>query len=137
MTAEQRDAFLSRPLIAVVTTLREDGAPTSVPIWFEWDGTHLRFFSGRDAGKLARIQRDPRVTVTIAAPATEPEAWVTIEGRAEVTADGALDLARRLAPAYYGPGKASDVVPAWEALEDYWALVTVIPERIQSGAPES
>lgn len=131
MTPEQRNAFLERPLIATLITLRVDGSPTAVPVWFEWDGTVARLFTGRGSGKVARLQADPRIALCIAVPATETEAWVTIEGTATI-ADVDIDLVRRLANRYYGPEKAAAVLPEWEAAGNTWVTVTVTPTKVQS-----
>src|SRR5438552_4181764 len=98
MTPEQRDAFLARPRIAKLVTLYADGSPTAVPVWFEWDGGQARIFTGRTSEKARRIRADPRVCLTVDVSVGEPEAWVTLEGTAEIEEHGAIELARRLPP---------------------------------------
>ena len=44
MSDAERDAFLSGRRYGILTTLRADGAPVSVPVWYEWDGAALRMF---------------------------------------------------------------------------------------------
>jgi hypothetical protein len=35
--------LLTRPLFAHLATIRPDGTPQANPMWFAWDGSHLRF----------------------------------------------------------------------------------------------
>jgi PPOX class probable F420-dependent enzyme len=134
MTDEQRDAFLREPRIAVLTTLTQDGSPTGIAIWFEWDGSHARMFTTRDSPKIRRIEADPRVSLTVAEPAGVPEAWVTIEGEARVV-EGGFALAERLAPRYYPPEQAERALASWGAAADRWVVIEVTPRRVRSLAP--
>ena len=135
MSVAQRDAFLKEPRIATLVTLWPDGAPTAVPIWFEWDGAQARVFTARDSEKLRRLRADPRVCLTVAEPVGAPEAWVTIEGIATVEDTGGIELARRLAPRYYDPGKADRALRRWNESADQWVVVRITPRRIRSLAP--
>ncbi len=136
MTQEQRDAFLSETRIAKLGMLNEEGGPTVIPVWFDWDGECAYVFSSRTVRKIRHIQRDPRVSLTVENGVGVPEAWVTIEGRAEVLDQGGFQLAEKLLPRYYGPEKAAKTRDAWAALgEPYWALIKITPSRIWSSAP--
>lgn len=131
MSPDAVRAFLARPLIATLVTLRADGSPTAVPVWFEWDGTVARLFTGKDSGKVTRIAADSRVALSIAVPATESEAWVTIDGTATIEPTD-LDLVRRLARRYYGAEKAAATLPGWEANAASWVTIAIAPTRVQS-----
>lgn len=136
MTQVQRDAFLREVRIAKLATLTATGAPTSVPVWFEWDGEKARVFSSRDVQKVRNIRRDGRVALTVEEPVGVPEAWVTIEGTGEVLDQGGFELASRLAPLYYGEPKAAQTLAKWRnAGDDYWVLIEITPVRIRSSAP--
>jgi PPOX class probable F420-dependent enzyme len=52
---------LREELIAWLTTVRSDGQPQSVPVWFLWDGERFLIYSQPDRQKLRNIDRDPRV----------------------------------------------------------------------------
>ena len=135
MSREQTDAFLRETRIAMLVTLYADGAPTAVAIWYEWDGRQAHMFTSRDSEKLRRIRADPRVCLTVAAGVGEPEAWVVVEGTAEIHDEGGIELARRLAPRYYPAEKAAQALRRWEAAADTWVLLTITPRRIRSLAP--
>lgn len=129
MTKRDVEEFLSRPNIATLVTLREDGAPGAAPLWFEWDGWRALMFSPWSTAKVKRLRVEPRCAVSIAAPIGEPPAWVTIEGTA-VVGPGGIDLARRLAPLYYRAEAAAAALARWESAPDELALLTVTPRRI-------
>ena len=136
MTPEQLDRFLGEPRIATLVTLEADGSPTGVAIWYEWDGKRARAFTRHDSPKVRRILADPRVCLTVAEPTGVAEAWVTIEGTAEVLEAGGMDLARRLAPRYYPPEKAARAVTRWETMANEWIVVEITPRRVRSLAAE-
>lgn len=136
MSPEQRDAFLREVRIAKLATVTAEGAPTAIPVWFEWDGEKARAFSARDVQKVRNIRRDGRVALTVEEAVGVPEAWVTIEGTAEVLDAGGFELASRLAPLYYGEPKATETLAKWKnAGDDYWVLLEITPVRIRSSAP--
>ncbi|MCC6388827.1 MAG: TIGR03618 family F420-dependent PPOX class oxidoreductase [Dehalococcoidia bacterium] len=136
MSREQRDAFLREVRIAKLATLTAGGAPTVVPVWFEWDGVTARVFSSRSVQKVRNIQRDNRVALTVEEAVGVPEAWVTIEGTAAILDEGGFELASRLAPRYYGEPKASETLKQWARAGDaYWVLIEITPTRIRSSAP--
>ena len=135
MTPEQRDAFLKQTRIGKLATLTAEGAPTAIPIWYDWDGEHAFIFSSRTVQKVKNIERDNRVALTVENPVSEKEAWVTIEGTAEIL-DGGFELASKLAPIYYGPEKGAATLDSWAKLgPEYWALIKITPSRIRSQAP--
>jgi PPOX class probable F420-dependent enzyme len=129
MTAEQVDAFLGEPRMANLITLREDGMPTSQPLWFEWADGVIRMFSGRATGKIRRLMRDKRASVTITTGVGEVPAWVTVEGTASVESGGG-DLATRLAPLYDGEEFAAAALARLEGDPDGLCLITITPTRI-------
>jgi PPOX class probable F420-dependent enzyme len=133
MTAAEVEAFLAEPRIAKLATLRADGSPTIVPVWFEWDGATATVFTERASPKVKRIRADPRVALSVEEPVGVPERWVTLEGTASIEEAGGIELARRLAPRYYTPGRAREALAQWERVADSWVLLRIIPSRIRSG----
>jgi PPOX class probable F420-dependent enzyme len=132
MTSPQVNEFLSKPRIATLITLYADGSPKAVPVWFEWDGSRARLFTSRRSVKVGRIRADPRVCLSVAEPVGINEAWVSIEGTAQVTDGGGMDLARRLAPRYYTAEKSKQALAEWEKTAGNWVVVEITPRRIQS-----
>ena len=101
MPADAAAFLAARPRLALLTALRTDGSPTTVPVWFEWDGDRLSMFCGAASSKLRLVERDPRITVTVVNDVDEPECWVAFDGAAEIEEAGGLALAERLADRYW------------------------------------
>jgi PPOX class probable F420-dependent enzyme len=60
--AERR---LGEEEISWLTTVRSDGQPQSVPVWFLWDGEGFLVYSQPGRQKLKNIARNPRVDVNL------------------------------------------------------------------------
>src|ERR1700761_3344390 len=69
-----------------VATVRADGRPHVVPIWFVVDGTDLLFMTGADTVKGRSLARDPRVALTVDLE-EPPYAFVTVEGTVTISED--------------------------------------------------
>lgn len=66
-----------------LTTVRADGQPQSVPVWFLWDGEAFRMFSEPGKPKLDNIRKNPRVGLHLQATGVGSEV-VAFEGQAEL-----------------------------------------------------
>jgi PPOX class probable F420-dependent enzyme len=51
--------------IAWLTTVRADGQPQSVPVWFLWDRNTFLIYSQPNRQKLRNIGRNPRVNLNL------------------------------------------------------------------------
>jgi len=72
--------------IAWLTTVRSDGQPQSVPVWFFWDGEKFLVYSQPGRQKLRNIERDPRVDLNLNSNAQGGDV-VRVEGKAEILED--------------------------------------------------
>jgi PPOX class probable F420-dependent enzyme len=88
--AEVRSFLLSRARTATLATVRADGRPHVVPVWFDLDGDTIIFTMGEASVKAKNMRRDPRVSLCVD-DEEPPFAFVLIEGTAEMIA-GASDL---------------------------------------------
>jgi PPOX class probable F420-dependent enzyme len=84
----------------IVTTLRADGSPQSTVVWVERDGDTVSFNTAYGRAKPGHLERDPRVSVLVTAP--DFYHWVAVDGRAELTTDGAEEQIDRLSRKYDG-----------------------------------
>ncbi|MEX0783236.1 MAG: PPOX class F420-dependent oxidoreductase [Dehalococcoidia bacterium] len=133
MTAAQRDAFLRETRIAKLATLNADGSPTIVPVWFEWDGKTAAIFTSPASPKIRRIERDPRVALSVEEGVGVREAWVTVEGTAAIERSGGYELAERLAQRYYEEPRRSQALADWGRIRDNFVVIRITPTRIRSG----
>jgi PPOX class probable F420-dependent enzyme len=56
---------LARAHTGILTTLRADGSPVTLPIWFVVDGRTICFATFEGTKKLARLSRDPRASFLV------------------------------------------------------------------------
>ena len=67
--AEARlDRFLSSEPVVWLSTVRPDGAPHLVPIWFTWDGWSLLVFSKPGAQKVRNLRANPVAMLALGEP---------------------------------------------------------------------
>jgi PPOX class probable F420-dependent enzyme len=130
---ERREFLLSGARTAKLATVRRDGTPHVVPVWFDLDGDELVFTTGAATVKGRAIRRDRRVCLCVD-DETPPFAFVTVEGLAAIDPDpGALvSLATRIGGRYMGPERAEEYGRR-NAVEGE-LLVRVRPTRIVARA---
>lgn len=120
---EATKALLDGRNYPVVATTNADGSPQSSVVWARRDGDTVVFVTVQGRRKERNIQRDPRVSLSVFDLA-DPENYVEIRGRAEVTVEGGPELNDELARKYTG-----DVFPP-EPPEVVRVVVRVVPEHI-------
>lgn len=87
MTKEEYLKFLSQGTkTAHLATVREDGRPHVVPVWFVMDGEKLVFNTGANTAKGKNLKRNPEVCLSIDNP-NPPYDFVQIQGKAEISED--------------------------------------------------
>jgi PPOX class probable F420-dependent enzyme len=103
LTTEVR-RLLERPNYAHLATLLPDGAPHSVPVWIDVEGTDkVVILTGPGSRKARNVGRDPRVAISII-DVGQPYASVLIRGQVVELIDGdrAWDIIDRIAKKYTG-----------------------------------
>ena len=108
MTKEEYKEFLLQGTkTGKLATVREDGRPHVVPIWYELDGDNLVFTTGETSVKAKNMTRDPRISISVD-DQTPPYSFVTIEGTASFSEDREelLHWATKIGGRYMGEDKA-------------------------------
>jgi PPOX class probable F420-dependent enzyme len=132
MSDAQRDAFLAERRYGILTTLRANGAPISLPVWYEWDGVTLRMFCHEASGKMKRLKHDARANVLVVNHPDEMENWVAFDGRITIREEGGLELAERVFDHYYPPGdERRGALESWRKMKGEWRLLELTPESIR------
>jgi PPOX class probable F420-dependent enzyme len=98
LRADEAWDALARAHTGVLTTLRSDGVPISLPVWFVALDRRIYVSGPAHTRKFARIRRDPRVGFLV----ESGERWVDLlgvhlTGRARIVDDA--ELAERVAAA--------------------------------------
>jgi PPOX class probable F420-dependent enzyme len=99
--SESQKEFLDQPYVGVVTTLREDGSPHNTVVWVDMEDGVPSFNTALGRAKPKHLERDPRAALIVVDP-TDPYKWVALDGRAELTTEGADPQIDRLAKKYLG-----------------------------------
>jgi PPOX class probable F420-dependent enzyme len=135
MTDAEREAFLKPARLGVLATLRRDGSPVAVPIWFEWDGRAVRMFTSVSSAKVRRLERDPRASLLVANSIGEKEAWVAFDGQMKIERDGGYELAEKLAQRYWGDvsqPERKQTMDEWRELAGTWRVLELVPGAIRT-----
>ena len=90
------DERLRTDLIIWLATVRPDGRPHLVPVWFLWDGSTILVFSIADNQKVKNLRQNNRVSLALD-DTYEGDDVVRLEGTAELLNDPSLTP---LMPAY-------------------------------------
>ena len=98
---EKQKEFLHQPYVGVVTTLRPDGSPHSTVVWVDVEDGIVSFNTAYGRVKPRNLEHDPRASVTVVDPG-DAYRWLSVEGLAELTTDGADAQIDRLAKKYLG-----------------------------------
>jgi PPOX class probable F420-dependent enzyme len=69
-----------------LTTVRPDGRPHTVPVWFLWDGETFLIFSQPGTLKIRNLQRNPHITLALDDTKQGGDV-VTVEGEAELLSE--------------------------------------------------
>ncbi len=112
MSKEEIETFLmSGTRTGKISTVRQDGRPHLVPIWFILDSkdNNIIFMTGDESVKGKDILRDPRVSLCVD-DQTPPFSFVVIEGLAEINQEPdlgeLLKWSTKIAARYMGQDSA-------------------------------
>ncbi|MGI9050395.1 MAG: PPOX class F420-dependent oxidoreductase [Rubrobacteraceae bacterium] len=96
-----RDLLESTALVHVAT-LGPDGEPQNNPVWFDWDGEHIKFSQTKTRQKYRNVERDPRIALSIVDP-ENPYRYLEVRGEvAKIEEDPDLAFINSMAKKYLG-----------------------------------
>lgn len=122
-----KDLLTAKKAFANLATINPDGTPQVTPVWFDWDGRHLRINSAKGRVKDKNLRRTPTVALCIQDP-DNPYRYVQIKGRVtQVTETGADAHIDALAKKYLG----QDRYPYRKA-DEVRVIYVIAPHRVQT-----
>jgi PPOX class probable F420-dependent enzyme len=132
MTPAEIPAFLARPLVAHLATVRANGSPQLVPMWFLYENGVVYMSTRTTAAKLVHIRHNPHVAVEVdVMEAPLKNKVVTIDGRAEILTIGVKEITTRIYRKYMGlEGAASPV--AQRNINTPRVILKITPKHIWS-----
>lgn len=113
MFDEQMRSLLSQPAIVRLTTIRPDGYPHTVPVWFMLDGQDLVVFSLRDNRKVKNALANPKGCITIGGDPAGSLCYL-IDGDLVVEEDPDHTISARITNHYEPPEKAKEYMESWQ-----------------------
>lgn len=109
---------------AHVATIGPRGEPQNNPVWFDWDGTHVKFSQTTARQKYRNLQRDERVALSILDP-EDPYRYLEVRGElVAIEPDQDLDFINRMAHKYLGEERYP-----WHREGDERVVVKIRPLR--------
>ncbi|MXY77135.1 MAG: hypothetical protein F4Y40_08645 [Acidimicrobiia bacterium] len=142
LEGEEFDAFLEGSYLARVACLTPDGAPYVIPLWYQWDGDAMWFVGRQRAVWCEYMKADPRVSLVVDAPHSEPDEMgrsveipkVIMQGMAEIVEEPNVgghwvEVAKEMSYRYLGPNGPEYLTgtinqPRW--------LIRVVPTEVMS-----
>jgi len=119
--------LLKKKAFASLATVGPSGKPQVTPVWFDYDGTHIRFNTARGRVKEKNLARTPMVALAIVDP-DNPYRYLQVQGRiekaTEVGADAHID---HLAKKYLGQDRYPYRQPG-----EVRVMYLVAPDRVQT-----
>jgi PPOX class probable F420-dependent enzyme len=86
---ERAQRRLHEEEVAWLTTVRQDGQPQSVPVWFLWNDEEFLIYSQPGRQKLRNIGKNPPIDLNLNSNAYGGDV-VRVEGVAEIVEDAPL-----------------------------------------------
>ena len=130
MTATIPEKFqdlLTKKAFAHLGTIMPDGSPQVTPVWFDFDGTHVRINSAKGRVKDRNMRRNGRVALAIQDP-ENPYRYLGMRGRVEeITETGADAHIDSLAKKYLGQDRYPNRQPG-----EVRVIYRIRPERVSS-----
>lgn len=128
----EADEFLAETRLGVLVRPAEPW-PVAVPVWFEWTGSEIAFFSRETRPKNDALRSNPRVSFLVSAELHEPVYWVAVDGTATVHDTGGAELMERLFPRYFDTSapEIAATFDEWKAIRTTFVRITITPDRIR------
>jgi PPOX class probable F420-dependent enzyme len=119
--------LLQKKAFANLATVSADGTPQVTPVWFDYDGTHVRFNTAKGRVKDKNLRRNPAVALTIMDP-DNPYRYVQVRGRVtEITEAGADAHIDSLAKKYTGQDRYGN-----RRTDEVRVTYKIMPDRVQT-----
>ncbi len=111
--------LLHTATLAHVATIGPKGEPHNGPVWFDWDGKHIRFSQTKARQKFRNLERDPRLALSLVDP-NNPYRSLEIRGKVvRIEEDLGLHFLNALTKRYLG----RDTYPWDQPGEEHFIIV--------------
>jgi nitroimidazol reductase NimA-like FMN-containing flavoprotein (pyridoxamine 5'-phosphate oxidase superfamily) len=134
LSDQERDEFLSALRYGILTMMRSDESPVSVPVWYDWNGHVAQMFAASNSPKIGRLKANPQASLLVVNNLDEIEMWVAFDGPVTIRSKGGFELAEQLAGRYWDLTqlRQSEMLEAWRVAASEICLMELAPDRIRS-----
>lgn len=124
------DQRLGRELMIWLNSVKANGHPHTVPVWFLWHNNQIFIFSQPGKQKTRNIERNPHVTLSLDTR-NEGEDIVILEGEARLEQQHDATMLQKYASKYAEQIKSMGWT--FESMsKDYSQLISVTPTKFNS-----
>ncbi len=124
---QQFQDLLTKKAFASLATVMPDGSPQVTPVWFDFDGSHIRINSAKGRLKDKNMRRNGHVALAIQDP-ENPYRYLAVRGRVEeITENGADAHIDSLAKRYLGQDRYPYRQPS-----EVRVIYRILPQRIST-----
>ena len=127
VAATRIHGFLEREPVVWLSTVRPDGGPHLVPIWFWWDGEAVLVFSKPGAQKVRNLRAHPSVMLALGDAEDDFDVGM-LRGRAELLESPTSDVLPTAHLDKYAAKLASIGLGAEEYAATYSQVIRIVPE---------
>ena len=120
--------FLEEEPVVWLSTVRPDGTPHIVPVWFWWDGEAVLVFSKPDARKVRNMAANPAVMLAVGDPDEDFDVGL-LEGRAELLEATTAEVMPAAHLEKYAERLAVIGVTAESYAATYSQVVRIVPDH--------
>ena len=120
--------FLEQEPVVWLSTVRPDGGPHLVPIWFWWDGEALLVFSKPNAQKVRNLRERPSVMLALGNAEDDFDVGM-FEGTAELLDEPTSEVLPAGHLAKYARQLAAIGLTAEEYAATYSQVLRIVPSR--------
>ena len=127
VAAARLHGFLESEPVVWLSTVRPDGAPHLVPIWFWWDGEALLVFSKPAAQKVRNLRAHPSVMLALGDAEDDFDVGL-MRGRAELLDQPTAEVLPAAHLDKYADKLASIGLSAEEYAATYSQVIRIVPD---------
>jgi len=132
MTKEEMQKFLAEPLVAQLATVRANGSPQIVPMWFLYEDGVMYMSTRTYAAKVKHLQKNPRVAVVVdVMEAPLKNKVVTLEGTVEIQTTEVKEITTKIYHKYMGTAGAATPV-AQQSINTPRVILKITPKKIET-----
>jgi PPOX class probable F420-dependent enzyme len=128
VAATRSQRFLEEEPVVWLSTVRPDGGPHIVPVWFWWDGEALLVFSKPEARKVRNLRVNPSVMLALG-DAEDDFDVALVEGRAELLDRPTAEVLPKAHLVKYRAQLAAIGLTAEEYIATYSQAIRIVPDR--------